>query len=107
MVRLEMMAAGDPPFETDHVPVDYAVLGFATRWVTDPADLEAAAREIFAHDGPALLDMVTTSDALEMPSHVTEEDAKGFALALGKMVLTGGVGEVVNIARLNVRNIPV
>jgi hypothetical protein len=29
------------------------------------------------------------------------------ALALGKMVLTSGVGEVVNIARLNVRTIAV
>lgn len=111
MVRLEMLAAGDPPFETDHDPVDYAAigaaLGFATRRVTDPGDLEAAARDIFAHDGPALLDVVTTSDAAEVPSHVREEDAKGFALALGKMTFTGGVGEVLNIARLNVRNIPV
>lgn len=51
--------------------------------------------------------MVTTSDALEVPSHVSQEDARGFAVALGKMVLDGGVGEVVNVARLNVRNIPV
>jgi pyruvate dehydrogenase (quinone) len=42
-----------------------------------------------------------------MPSHVSEEDARGFALALAKMVLGGGVGEILNIARLNVRNIPV
>jgi hypothetical protein len=31
--------------------------------------------------------------------------ARGFALGLGKMVLTSGVGEVVNIARLNIRTI--
>ena len=36
-----------------------------------------------------------------MPRHIREEDARGFARALGKMVLTSGVGEVVNIARLN------
>ena len=42
-----------------------------------------------------------------MPRHVREEDARGFALALGKMVLTNGVGEVVNMARLNVRTIAV
>ena len=56
MVRLEMMAARVLPFGTDHDPVDYAAiaaaLGFATRRVTDPADLRAAARDIFAHDGP-------------------------------------------------------
>jgi len=42
-----------------------------------------------------------------MPRHVREEDARGFALALGKLVLTSGVGEVVNIARLNVSTIAV
>jgi pyruvate dehydrogenase (quinone) len=110
MVRLEMMVAGDPPFETDHDQVDFAAIaagaGFFSRRVTDPGDLRAAAEAVFAYDGPALLDVVTTPDALEVPSHITAEQAKGFALSLGKMVLGGGVGEVANIARLNVRNIP-
>lgn len=110
MVRLEMMAAGDPPFETDHDQVDYAAIaaaaGFHTRRVTEPGDLESAATDVFSHDGPALLDVVTTADALEVPSHIRAEDAKGFALTIGKMVLTGGVGELLDIARLNVRNIP-
>jgi pyruvate dehydrogenase (quinone) len=111
MVRVEMLAAGDPPFETDHDMVDYAAIaagaGFFVRRVTEPGDLEAAAAEVFAHDGPALLDVVTTSDALEVPSHVRAEDAKGFALSLGRMVLGGGVGDVLEIARRNVRNLPV
>jgi pyruvate dehydrogenase (quinone) len=110
MVRLEMMAAGDPPFETDHDQVDYAAIaaaaGFHTRRVTEPGDLESAAADVFSHDGPALLDVVTTADALEVPSHIRAEDARGFALTVGKMVLTGGVGELLDIARLNVRNIP-
>jgi pyruvate dehydrogenase (quinone) len=110
MVRLEMMVVGDPPFETDHDQVDFAAIaagaGFLARRVTEPGELRAAATEIFAHDGPALLDVVTTPDALEVPSHITAAQAKGFALALGKIVLGGGVGEVVNLARLNVRNIP-
>jgi hypothetical protein len=63
MVRLEMMVAGDPPFETDHDHVDYAVIatgaGFHTRRVTDPADLRNAVTELLAYDGPALLDVVT------------------------------------------------
>jgi pyruvate dehydrogenase (quinone) len=110
MVRLEMMVAGDPPFETDHDHVDYgaiaAAAGFYTRHVTEPGDLLDAARAVFAHDGPALLDVVTTADALEVPSHITAGEARGFALSLGKVVLTGGVGEVASLARLNVRNIP-
>lgn len=110
MVRLEMMVAGDPPFETDHEQADYAAIaaaaGLFTRRVTEPGDLREAVREVLAHDGPALLDVVTTPDALEVPSHLTLEEARGFALGLGKLVLSGGVGEVANIARLNLRNIP-
>ncbi|BCY11634.1 thiamine pyrophosphate-dependent enzyme [Actinoplanes sp. L3-i22] len=110
MVRLEMLVAGDPPFETDHDPVDYAAIaapmGFHTRRVTDPGDLRAAITEMLAHDGPALLDVVTTKDALEVPSHVTFAEARGFALALGRTVLSGGVGDVLRLAETNVRNIP-
>ncbi|MGW4773035.1 thiamine pyrophosphate-dependent enzyme [Nocardia sp. NPDC004278] len=110
MVRLEMMVAGDPPFETDHDEVDYAAIaaaaGFYTRRVTEPGELRAAVRAVFEHDGPALLDVVTTPDALEVPSHLTVEEARGFALTLGKTVLSGGIGEVVEMARLNLRNIP-
>jgi pyruvate dehydrogenase (quinone) len=111
MVRLEMLVAGDPPFETDHDKVDYAAIasaaGFFTRRVTEPGDLPDAAKAVFSHDGPALLDVVTTPDALEVPTHLTVEEAKGFALSVGKIVLNGGIGELVNVARLNVRNIPI
>lgn len=110
MVRLEMLVAGDPPFETDHDQVDYAAIaaavGFHTRRVTDPGDLEAAVVEFLAHDGPALLDVVTTPDALEVPTHLTAAEARGFALSLGRTVLDGGVGRVVELARQNLRNIP-
>jgi pyruvate dehydrogenase (quinone) len=41
-----------------------------------------------------------------VPSHITAEEARGFALSLGKMVLGGGVGQVAELARRNVRNIP-
>ena len=110
MVRLEMLTAGDPPFQTDHDPVDYgaiaAAAGFHTRRVTQPDDLRAAVVDVLGHDGPALLDVVTTADALEVPTHITVDEARGFALALGKTVLSGGVGKIAELARQNLRNIP-
>jgi pyruvate dehydrogenase (quinone) len=110
MVRLEMMVAGDPPFETDHDQVDFAAIaaamGFHTRRVTDPDDLRAAVKEVLHHDGPALLDVVTTPDALEVPTPITAAEATGFALATGKTVLGGGIGQVAELARQNLRNIP-
>ena len=74
--------------------------------MTEPGDLREAVKAVLGHDGPALLDVVTTPDALQVPTHITEEEANGFALSLGKMVLDGGVGQVAELARLNVRNIP-
>lgn len=110
MVRLEMMVAGDPPFETDHDPVDYAAIaaaaGFHTRRVADPRELPEAVADVFAFDGPALLDVVTDPNALEVPSHLTVAEARGFALSIGKVVLGGGVKDMLRLARGNLRNIP-
>jgi pyruvate dehydrogenase (quinone) len=61
---------------------------------------------VLDHDGPALLDVVTDPAALEIPPHVTKEDVAGFALSVGRTVLSGGVGQMVHLARANVRNIP-
>ena len=110
MVRLEMMVDGTPPFETDHDHVDFAAIaraaGFHAVRVEKPVDLRAALRSVLDHDGPALLDVVTDPDALEMPPHITAEEAKGFALSTGKTVLAGGVGSMLHVARSNLRNIP-
>lgn len=110
MVRLEMMVAGDPPFETDHDQVDYAAIaramGFHAVRVTDPRDLPAAIDSVLSHDGPAVLDVVTDPDALSVPSHISADEVKGFALSLGKTVLGGGIGKVAELARTNLRNIP-
>ncbi|WP_213009958.1 pyruvate dehydrogenase [Paractinoplanes toevensis] len=110
MVRLEMLVAGDPPFETDHDNVDFAAIaraaGFHTVRVEKAADLRAAMREVLDHDGPALLDVLTDPDALELPPHITKEEASGFALAMGRTVLAGGVGQMAHLARTNLRNIP-
>jgi pyruvate dehydrogenase (quinone) len=110
MVRLEMLVAGDPPFETDHDNVDFAAIaraaGFHAVRVEKPTDLRNALREVLDHDGPALLDVVTDRDALELPPHITKEEAGGFALAVGRTVLAGGVGQMAHLARTNLRNIP-
>ena len=110
MVRLEMMVAGDPPFETDHDAVDFAAIaramGFHAVRVEQPADLPDAMRSVLAFDGPALLDVVTDPDALELPPHISKDEVQGFALSIGKTVLGGGVGGMLELARANLRNIP-
>ncbi len=41
-----------------------------------------------------------------MPPHITWAEVKGFALAASKVVLSGGVGQLLELARANLRNIP-
>lgn len=110
MVKLEMLVDGLPDYQTDHDPVDYAAIaraaGIRSLRVEQPIDVEPALREALAHPGPVLVDVVTDPNALSIPPHITASQVKGFALAAGKIVLDGGVGRMVDLARANVRNIP-
>jgi pyruvate dehydrogenase (quinone) len=110
MVRLEMLVAGDPPFGTEHEHVDFAAIaravGFHAVRVEDPSEVRAGIRSVLDHDGPALLDVVTDPNALELPPHITKAEAKGFAVSVGKELLNGGVGGMLALARANLRNIP-
>ena len=110
MVKLEMLVAGLPEYETDHDHVDFAAIaqgaGLFARRVQDPAAVPDGIAEVLAHPGPALLDLVTDPNALSMPPNITAEEALGFALAVSRTVLGGGVGKMLQLARSNLRNIP-
>jgi pyruvate dehydrogenase (quinone) len=110
MIRLEMMVDGFPAFQTDYPPVDYAAIakaaGILSVRVERPADIRAALSEAFQHRGPALIDLVTDPNALSLPPHISAAEVKGFALAASKVVLGGGVGRMIELARANLRNIP-
>ncbi|MCU1605173.1 MAG: poxB [Modestobacter sp.] len=110
MVKLEMLVDGIPDFETDHEPTDFsavaAAVGIASLRVEDPA----AVRDTLAHGlsrpGPVLMEFVTDANALSIPPAITGEQIRGFATSASKMVLGGGVGRMIDLARANLRNIP-
>jgi pyruvate dehydrogenase (quinone) len=110
MIRLEMMVDGLPPYQTDNGDVDYAAIaraaGIHAVRIEHPADVRDGLSEALAYPGPSLVDLVTDPNALSMPPHITAAQVKGFALAAGKIVLDGGVGGMLELARANVRNIP-
>jgi pyruvate dehydrogenase (quinone) len=110
MVKLEMLVDGLPDYGTDHPRVDFAAIAagcglYATR-VTDPAQIRAELEKAFAHQGPAVVELVTDPNALSIPPKITGEMVRGFALAASKTVLNGGVGKMVELARSNLRNAP-
>ena len=110
MVKLEMLVDGIPDFGTDHASVDYAAIaraaGIHAIRIEQPKDVRAGLREALAHPGPALVDLVTDPNVLSMPPHVSAAQVRGFALAATKVVLSGGVGRMLEMARSNLRNIP-
>ena len=71
--------------------------------VETPDRLEAALREALAHDGPALVDVVSARQELAMPPKATLGQALNFNLFLLKAVMDGRAAEVVDLARVNLR----
>ena len=110
MVKLEMLVAGMPDFETDHRPVDFSAIaqavGMEAIRIEQPAGVRDALADGLARKGPVLMEFVTDPNALSMPPSITAEQIKGFALAASKIVLDGGVGKMIEMARSNLRNVP-
>ncbi|QIX28421.1 pyruvate dehydrogenase [Nocardioides sp. JQ2195] len=110
MVKLEMLVEGLPDFGVDVPDTNYAAvaeaMGFHARRVVRPTDLEDAYRAAFAHDGPALVEVITDPQALSIPPRIKGGQVLGFATAMSKIVLNKGAGEAVSMARSNMRNLP-
>ncbi|MFD0277010.1 pyruvate dehydrogenase [Kitasatospora sp. NPDC127111] len=110
MIKLEMLVSGYPESEIDNGDVDYAgiarAMGIPAKRVTEPARVREVLAEALERPGPALVDVVTDPNALSIPPHITAAQLKGFALAAGRTVLSGGVGRMIDLARSNLRNIP-
>ena len=110
MVKLEMLVDGLPDFGTDHDQVDFAAIakaaGIPSARAEKPGEVRDALADMLRRPGPALIDVVTDPNALSIPPRITGTQVKGFALAVSRTVLSGGVGKMVQLARSNLRNVP-
>lgn len=104
-VALEMKAAGFIETGVDLKNPDFAAMaramGIHGVRVEDPGELEGAIKAMFAHDGPAVLDVVTATQELSMPPTITLEQVKGFSLWVLRAVMSGRGDEVVDLAKTN------
>lgn len=104
-VALEMKASGFLETGTELKNPDFAAMsraaGIHAIRVEDPNDLELAVREMLAHDGPALLDVVTNTQELAMPPKIELEQVKGFGLWALRAVMNGRGDELLDVARSN------
>ena len=80
-VELEMKAAGYIETGVALDNPDFAAMargaGIHAVRVEDPAELEAAVREVLAHPGPALLDCVVARQELSMPPEDRRQAGQG------------------------------
>ncbi|MFF2774752.1 pyruvate dehydrogenase [Streptomyces sp. NPDC058052] len=110
MVELEMLVAGLPSYGTGNRNPDFAAVARAAGAygvrVEKPRQLAGALKDAFKHKGPALVDVVTDPNALSIPPKISAEMVTGFALSASKIVLDGGVGRMLQMARSNLRNVP-
>ncbi|MBT2543573.1 pyruvate dehydrogenase [Streptomyces sp. ISL-44] len=110
MVELEMLVSGLPSYGTANKNPDFAAIARAAGAygvrVEKPKQLTGALKDAFRHKGPALVDVVTDPNALSIPPRISAEMVTGFALSASKIVLDGGVGRMIQMARSNLRNVP-
>jgi pyruvate dehydrogenase (quinone) len=104
-VALEMKATGFLETGTDLQNPDFAAMaramGVHAIRVEDPADLEGAIKDVLAHDGPALLDVVIAPQELAMPPAIEAAQVKGFSLWALQAVMNGRGDELIDLARTN------
>lgn len=104
-VELEQKAAGYVDTNVALKNPDFgaiaAQMGFFGARVTRSDELEGVLRAAFAHDGPALVDVVTETLELAMPPRIKAEQVKGFSLYTLRAIMSGRGDEVIELARAN------
>jgi pyruvate dehydrogenase (quinone) len=106
-VSMELKAGGYLDTNVDLAKTDFAAIAqgagiFGIR-VEASEDVAGALQQAFAHDGPALVDVVTSKHELAMPPTLEAAQVKGFSLYMMRAILNGRGDEIVELARTNLR----
>ena len=101
-----MKAAGFVTYGTGLENPDFArvaqAVGIHGQRVEKPDELESALRTAFAHDGPALVDVVTARQELSIPPAITAKQVSGFTLYALRTIMSGRGDELIDLADTNV-----
>lgn len=108
MVKLEMEVAGLPDWQTDMHNPDFALLakayGIHNCTVNKPEELKAALQDALAHNGPALVQVMTDPNALAMPPKIDFKQIKGMTVSMTKLMLNGQFDEVWETIKSNIKH---
>jgi pyruvate dehydrogenase (quinone) len=108
-VELEMKADGIVTFATDLDNPSFAqvarAIGLHGVRIEHPSELQEGLRAAFAHDGPAVIEVMTVRQELSIPPKITAEQAKGFTLWATRSILSGRGDEVLQVTKTNLREL--
>ncbi len=109
MIKLEMQVAGIPDLQTDMLNPDFVkvaeAMGILGIGIDDPDDVKSGLEKAFKHQGPVLVSIQTDSNALAMPPKLEFDQMKGFALYMGRMMLSGRMDEVFKVVLSNYKHL--
>lgn len=106
MVKLEMLVAGYPDWQTDMVNPEFhkvaEAMGIRGFEVHKPEEVKSTLQAAFEHDGPALVNVFTDPDALAMPPEVKFSQVSGFMKSMIKLMSQGRTDEVLDNIKSNI-----
>jgi len=109
MVKLEMEVAGIPDLETEMLNPDFTkvaeAMGMPGIRITDPSEVKSGLEKAFLQEGPVLVTVQTDPNALAMPPKLEFDQMKGYALYMGKMMLSGRMDEVFHMISSNYKHL--
>ncbi len=108
-VELEMKAVGIVTYATDLDNPSFAevarAIGLHGVRIEHPSELDDGLRAALAHDGPAVIEVMTARQELSIPPGITAAQAKGFTLWATRSVLSGRADEVLEVAKANIHEL--
>jgi pyruvate dehydrogenase (quinone) len=108
-VELEMKADGIINYGTDLDNPGFAevarAIGLHGVRIEHPSELASGLRTAFAHDGPALIEVMTARQELSIPPSISAAQAKGFTLWATRSILSGRGDEVLEVAKTNIHEL--
>ena len=109
MVKLEMEVAGLPDWQTDMYNPDFVAvakaMGMKGLYVNEPQNVADVLKEALAHEGPVLVHAKTNPDSLAMPPKIEFSQMKGYAVTMGKLILSGRMDEVWDTVKSNYKHL--
>jgi pyruvate dehydrogenase (quinone) len=80
-------------------------MGISAITINDPGEVKPGLEKAFLQEGPQLVTIQTDPNALAMPPKLELDQMKGYALFMGKMMLSGRMEEAFKIISSNYKHL--